>query len=79
VSPEAFLSGRNFMKLETHQLPIVGLVPCSCDVLRCRGEYLFAFERPEHPITKTLQEIAANIEKFQSANEQDLVVPSPTK
>jgi MinD-like ATPase involved in chromosome partitioning or flagellar assembly len=77
--PEAFLSGRNFMKPETHQLPIVGLVPCSCDVLRCRGEYLFAFKRPEHPITKTLQKIATNIEKFRSANEQDLIVPSPTK
>jgi len=77
--PEALLSGRNFMKLETHHLPIVGLVPCSCDVLRCGGEYLFALERPEHPITKTLQEIATNIEKFRSSNEQDLVVPTPTK
>ena len=77
--PEALLSERNPMKLETHQFPIVGLVPCSCDVLRCGGEYLFAFERPEHPITKTLQEIATNIEKLRSSNEQDLVVPSPTK
>ena len=77
--PEAFLSGRNPVKLETHQLPIVGLVPCSCDILRCGGEYLFAFERPEHTITKTLQEIATNIEKLRSSDEQDLVVPSPTK
>ncbi len=62
--PEALLSGRNFMKLETHQLPIVGLVPCSCDVLQSAGEYLFAFEKPAHPVTKTLQKIATKIEKF---------------
>jgi MinD-like ATPase involved in chromosome partitioning or flagellar assembly len=75
--PEAFLSGRNPVKLETHQLPIVGLVPCSCDVLRCGGECLFAFERPHHPVTKTLEEIATRIEKFQSTSEPDLVMPSP--
>lgn len=75
--PEAFISGRNAMKLETHQLPIVGLVPCSCDVLQSGGEYLFAFERPHHPVTKTLQTIGTKIEKFRSYSETDLVVPSP--
>ena len=77
--PEALLSGRNFMKLETHQLPIVGLVPCSCDVLQSAGEYLFAFEKPAHSVTKTLQKIATKIEKFRSSCETDLVMLSPRK
>ena len=77
--PEAFISGRNAMKLETHLLPVVGLVPCSCDILRCGGEYLFAFERPNHLVTKTLQKIATNIEKFRSFSEKDLVTLSPRK
>ena len=74
--PENFLSGSNFMKLETHQLPIIGFIPCSCDVLRCGGKYLFTLKRPEHTITKTLQEIATCIEECPSSDEQDLVTPS---
>jgi MinD-like ATPase involved in chromosome partitioning or flagellar assembly len=77
--PAAFLSARNPVKVETHQLPIVGLVPCSCDVLQSRGEYLFAFERPHHTVTKTLQGIAINIEDFRPSSETDLLTLSPRK
>ena len=41
--PQTILSGKTHLKLDTHQLPIVDLVPCSCDVLQSGGEYLFAF------------------------------------
>jgi len=51
----------NSMKLAIHQLPIVGVVPCSCDVLDAGGNCLFASEKPNHPFTKTLQEIATNL------------------
>jgi MinD-like ATPase involved in chromosome partitioning or flagellar assembly len=54
----------NLIKLETHRLPIVGAVPCFCDVLGAGGECLFASEKPNHPFTKTLQEIATNIESL---------------
>ena len=62
--PQAILSGKTHLKLDTQQLPIVGLVPCSCDVLRSGGEYLFAFEKTEHPLTQKLRNIAAEIEQF---------------
>ncbi|MBN1244429.1 MinD/ParA family protein [Candidatus Bathyarchaeota archaeon] len=51
----------NSIKLATHQLPIVGVVPCSCDILAAGGKCLFASEKPDHPFTKTLQEIATNL------------------
>jgi septum site-determining protein MinD len=51
----------SLIKLATHQLPIVGVVPCSCDVLAAGGKCLFASEKPKHPFTKTLKEIAANL------------------
>jgi septum site-determining protein MinD len=54
----------NSIKLETHQLPIVGAVPCFCDILGAGGECLFASEKPNHPFTKKLQEIATNIERL---------------
>ena len=62
--PQTILSGKTRIKLDTHQLPIVDLIPCSCDVLQSGGEYLFAFEKMEHPITQRLRSIAAEIEKF---------------
>jgi len=62
--PQTILSERTHIKLDTHQLPIVDLVPCSCDVLRSGGEYLFAFEKTEHPVTQILRRIATKIEQF---------------
>jgi MinD-like ATPase involved in chromosome partitioning or flagellar assembly len=62
--PQTILSGKTHIKLDTRQLPIIDLVPCSCDVLRSGGEYLFAFEKTEHPVTQKLRKIAAEIEKF---------------
>jgi MinD-like ATPase involved in chromosome partitioning or flagellar assembly len=62
--PQTILSGKTHLKLDTHQLPIVELVPCSCDVLQSGGEYLFAFEKKEHPVTQKLRGIAEKIEQF---------------
>jgi len=50
------------IKLATHQLPIVGVVPCSCDILAAGGKCLFASEKPDHPFIKTLKEITKNLE-----------------
>ena len=63
--PDTILSGKIPIKLDPQQLPIVDLVPCSCDVLQSGGEYLFAFEKKEHPVTFTLRKIAEKMEHFQ--------------
>jgi len=64
--PFEYLSSKtqknNSIKLETHQLPTVGAIPCFCEILGAGGECLFASEKPNHPFTKTLQEIATNLE-----------------
>mgnify|MGYP003931497865 CR=1 FL=1 len=62
--PQTTLSEKIPIKLDTHKLPIVDLIPCSCDILRSGGEYLFAFEKKEHPFTQILRKIATNIEQF---------------
>jgi hypothetical protein len=43
-------------------LPIFGAIPCSCDILETEGEYFFAYKKPNHVFTKTLQKVAARIE-----------------
>ena len=62
--PQAILSGKTHLKLDTHNLPIVNLIPCSCDVLHSEGDYLFAFEKGDHPVTQSLQTIATNLEQL---------------
>jgi MinD-like ATPase involved in chromosome partitioning or flagellar assembly len=67
----------NTIKLATHQLPIVGAVPCSCDILAAGGKCLFASEKPDHPFTKTLQEIATNLVVMMGYSAR--VTPKPMK
>lgn len=43
------------------KVPIIGVIPCSCDVLKAEGEYFFASKKPHHVLTRTLQEIAVKI------------------
>ena len=63
----------NAIKLETYNLPVFGVVPCSCDILDAGGNCLFASEKPHHPFTKTLQEIARNLMVMSGRS----VVPAP--
>ncbi|MCD6242217.1 MinD/ParA family protein [Candidatus Bathyarchaeota archaeon] len=49
---------------EMSNLPVIDVLPCFCDVLRLGGNSIFSLEKPEHPFTKILHEIAAKIEKL---------------
>ncbi len=47
---------------DMYQVPLLGIIPCLCDVTRAEGNIIFAQERPEHPFTKILDEIANRID-----------------
>ena len=47
-----------------HKLPILATIPCFCDVLRSAGDYIFSEEKPQHPFTRILDDLATKIEKF---------------
>jgi MinD-like ATPase involved in chromosome partitioning or flagellar assembly len=49
---------------DVYQVPLLALVPCFCDVLKARGGVIFAQERPDHPFTKILEEMAITIDKM---------------
>jgi MinD-like ATPase involved in chromosome partitioning or flagellar assembly len=42
--------------------PIIGVIPCFCDVLRSERSSLLAIENPNHPFIKSLEEIAEKLE-----------------
>ncbi len=50
---------------EVYQVPMLGLVPCFCDILRAEGGLIFCRDKPDHPFTKILDEMAKKIESNQ--------------
>ena len=46
----------------SYHVPMLGLVPCFCEVLRAEGNFIFAQDKPDHPFTKILTEMARKIE-----------------
>lgn len=75
--PPTIFSGQTPFKLKSKQIPLMELVPCSCDILQSQGDYLFTYNRPDHPITKTFQKIATKIEKIRTTQEPNPELPSP--
>lgn len=49
---------------DVYQVPLLGIIPCFCDVLRAEGDVIFAYDRPEHPFSKILDEVADQLEKM---------------
>ena len=50
---------------EIYQVPMIGAVPCFCDILRAQGGLIFCRDKPNHPFTKLLEEMTKKIEHNQ--------------
>jgi septum site-determining protein MinD len=46
----------------TYKVPLLGAMPCFCEVLKAEGRYLFPEDKPDHPFTRLLHEMANKIE-----------------
>ena len=58
-------SGKNDLQSKItgiYQVPVLGIVPCFCDVSRAEGTFIFTQEKPEHPFSKIVDEMANKIE-----------------
>jgi len=50
-------------KIKTnYHVPLLGIMPCFCEILRAEGNLIFAQDKPDHPFTKILAEMARKIE-----------------
>ena len=47
---------------EVYQVPLLGIIPCFCDVLKAEGGIVFAQDKPDHPFTRILNEMAIKID-----------------
>ncbi|MDR0461172.1 MAG: ParA family protein [Nitrososphaerota archaeon] len=50
---------------ETYKVPLLGVLPCYCDVKETEGKCLFPQDKPDHLFTKIIAEMATKIEKGQ--------------
>ena len=56
-------SGEVTSKVKTvYQVPLLGMVPCFCEILRAEGNLIFVEEKPDHPFTKIIDEMAKKID-----------------
>jgi len=46
-----------------YNIPLLGVVPCRCEVTEAEGKYLFPQDKPNYPITRAIAKMAAKIEK----------------
>src|SRR3989304_3368171 len=45
-----------------YQVPLLGVVPCFCDILRAEGNLIFVRDNPDNPFTKLLEDMVKKIE-----------------
>jgi septum site-determining protein MinD len=50
-------------KIKTnYHVPLLGILPCFCEILRAEGNLIFVQDKPDHPFTKIMGEMARKIE-----------------
>jgi len=47
---------------EVYQAPLLGVIPCFCEILKAEGNTVFPEEKPDHPFTKILAEMVNEID-----------------
>jgi len=45
-----------------YHVPMLGIVPCFCEILRAEGNLIFVEDKPDHPFTRILAEMARKID-----------------
>ncbi|MCS7114279.1 MAG: MinD/ParA family protein [Nitrososphaerota archaeon] len=64
---DALKSGKERLQTmvkEIYGVPLLGVIPCFCDISRAEGKIIFVHEKPEHPFTRILSDLAAKIDKL---------------
>jgi len=61
VLPPFDVSALGRQLLDTYQVPLAGVLPLSEDMVRLASGGVFCMHHPEHPVTRTLKEVAAGL------------------
>jgi len=64
ISPKSGKDELQAKAKDMYQAPLLGIIPCLCDVTKAEGKIIFIHEKPEHPFTRILNEIANKMDKL---------------
>jgi len=45
-------------------LPLVGMIPCMCELMAYGGKIIYSIEKPDHTFSKSINEIAETFKKM---------------
>jgi MinD-like ATPase involved in chromosome partitioning or flagellar assembly len=45
-------------------LPLVGVIPCMCELMAAGGKTIYSVEKPDHTFTRSISEISKSLEKL---------------
>ncbi len=62
ISPTAKRTEMQAKIKADYQVPMLGMVPCFCEILRAEGNLIFVQDKPDHPFTKIMAEMARKVE-----------------
>jgi len=52
-------------RLQAHfKLPMIGMIPCHCDILCSPGHTIFIVENKTHPVVENIRKLSEKIQKF---------------
>jgi hypothetical protein len=51
--------------------PVIGVIPCYCDVLQAKRTSLLAVDKPYHPFLRNLEEVAEKLENINVTNMEE--------
>ena len=54
--------------------PVIGIIPCYCDVLQAKRTSLLAVDEPHHPFLRNLEEVAEKLENIDQINMEEAVL-----
>jgi MinD-like ATPase involved in chromosome partitioning or flagellar assembly len=49
-------------------LPLVGLIPCMCELMAVGGKVIYTLEKPQHAFTRSIAQIAESLKKMWSTS-----------
>ena len=49
---------------DIYNAPLLGIIPCFCDISKAEGNFIFVQEKLEHPFTKILDSIANKVDSI---------------
>jgi len=59
---------------KTLKHPVIGVIPCYCDVLQAKRTSLLAVDKPYHPFLRNLEEVAEKLENIDEINMEERVL-----